>query len=185
MSEVPQKVMLTEQQQAVADYLKEIGVSYTPVFIPQNASRNAGKKERSINWQVTLSRGDKVISTAYMHVVGHIPNYSQFRRHTLDRSTQEYEASMRGRYFLYSKSGFSPTSFPLPKPIECDIIYCLLSDMSGTDQPFEEWASELGYDTDSRSAEEIYHACVKIGRDMRRLFKSAELAKLQELTQDY
>lgn len=41
------------------------------------------------------------------------------------------------------------------------VLDCLASDCSGIDSAsgFEEWASELGYDADSRKAENIYNAC--------------------------
>lgn len=44
-----------------------------------------------------------------------------------------------------------------PKP--GDVLNCLILDASGVDQPFEDWASDLGYDPDSRKAEAVYRAC--------------------------
>jgi hypothetical protein len=52
-------------------------------------------------------------------------------------------------------------------PQAYEVLGCLISDGSGTDQPFEEWASDLGYDTDSRQAERTYKACADAGRRVR------------------
>ena len=41
-------------------------------------------------------------------------------------------------------------------PTAADVLECLLSDLSGADDSFEDWASEFGYDPDSRKAEKIY-----------------------------
>lgn len=49
------------------------------------------------------------------------------------------------------------------------VLDCLLSDASGIDQDFESWASDLGYDTDSRKAEAIYKECQKQTEKLKRL----------------
>lgn len=46
---------------------------------------------------------------------------------------------------------------------------CLLSDAQSGEQDFEEFCSEFGYDTDSRSAEATWKACKKTATAMRRL----------------
>lgn len=45
------------------------------------------------------------------------------------------------------------------EPTAEDVLNALLSDASGYEnaQGFEDWASEYGYDTDSRKAEQTYH----------------------------
>lgn len=46
-------------------------------------------------------------------------------------------------------------------PSAADVLDCLLSDASSADQTFEDWAGDLGYDTDSRKAERTYAAVVR------------------------
>jgi hypothetical protein len=47
------------------------------------------------------------------------------------------------------------------EPTVEDVLDCLASDASTVDnaKSFEDWCSELGYDTDSRKAERTYRAC--------------------------
>ena len=52
------------------------------------------------------------------------------------------------------------------EPTAADVFYCLIMDWSGSECTFEEWADELGYDTDSRKAERIFKA---VQRQSRRL----------------
>ncbi len=51
-----------------------------------------------------------------------------------------------------------------------DLLCNLQRDIQGTEQDFESWASDLGYDTDSRAAEKIYRACKRCAEKLRRLF---------------
>ena len=69
-------------------------------------------------------------------------------------------------------------------PTAAGVLYCLLSDEDAIDQSFTDWASGLGYDTDSRKALAIYEACCDTGHEMRRLFTHAQRAELRELLQD-
>lgn len=65
-----------------------------------------------------------------------------------------------------------------------NVLYCLVSDAQSVDgvESFEEWASELGYDTDSRKAERAYNACKDTFLKMHQMF---DLEQLYELFQDY
>lgn len=50
------------------------------------------------------------------------------------------------------------------------VLECLLSDASVEyNRSFEDWAGDLGYDTDSRKAEKIYKACLKIAKKLHAL----------------
>jgi hypothetical protein len=70
----------------------------------------------------------------------------------------------------------------LPKLL--DVFGCLLSDSGSTDQPFEDWADELGYDSDSRKAERIYNACKATAEKLAKLFSASELNDLREIFAD-
>lgn len=52
-------------------------------------------------------------------------------------------------------------------PKVADVLYCLLSDAQGADQPFEDWASDYGFDSDSRKALAIYETCVATHKALR------------------
>lgn len=53
-------------------------------------------------------------------------------------------------------------------PTVADVLSCLISDASGSDQSFADWCGDLGYDTDSRSAERVYKDCQREARRLRR-----------------
>ncbi len=53
------------------------------------------------------------------------------------------------------------------QPDVADVLDCLLSDSDALERDFEEWASDLGYDPDSRTAERTYKACLKSGEKLK------------------
>lgn len=55
-------------------------------------------------------------------------------------------------------------------PDAADVLECLRSDALSVDgaADFETWASDLGYDTDSRKAHAAYRACLRIEHRLRR-----------------
>lgn len=63
------------------------------------------------------------------------------------------------------------------------VLYCLCSDASALNEgSFENWASSLGYDPDSKTAEKIYNACLKEAADLSFLFgRDCSLSEMIEL----
>jgi len=71
------------------------------------------------------------------------------------------------------------------KPKHSDILYCLAMDADVENQgSFEEWASNYGYDEDSRKAEKIYRACKEQTDDLKRVLGAELFDKLLECTED-
>ena len=66
---------------------------------------------------------------------------------------------------------FSQGSAHKKLPTLAEVLDCLASDASGVDnaQSFEDWASEYGYDTDSRKAEKTYNICVQQAQELKAL----------------
>ncbi len=60
-------------------------------------------------------------------------------------------------------------------PTASDVLDCLASDASTMDnaRSFEEWAGDLGYDEDSRTAERTFKVCEKQAEDLRALLRDA------------
>lgn len=173
------KTDYNDVKKAVADYLQGIGVTYTAVFVPQSASRNSTEKQPTLNWRVTLMPlTGKPMATDYSQGIGHVPGLKLFVHKTLHDESQIKAAAERG---------INPnTGKRLQPPHVADVIHSLLLDSGVNDAAgFEDWASEYGYDTDSRKAGEIYNACKLIARDFCRVLTAAQRAHLADLLQDY
>jgi hypothetical protein len=62
------------------------------------------------------------------------------------------------------------------EPELADVLDCLASDAASIENApnFEDWASELGYDTDSRKAEKTFKVCQKQAEKLRQLLYTDE-----------
>lgn len=75
---------------------------------------------------------------------------------------------------------FSMGSAHTKAPELAEVLDCLASDASGYEnaQGFEDWASDLGYDTDSRSAEKIWRAVERGAKQLKRVLGDAAYQQL-------
>ena len=63
---------------------------------------------------------------------------------------------------VYFSKGYGHNGKP---PNAEEVLSCLASDANGSDQDFESWAADLGYDPDSRRAERIHKTiCRQAGK---------------------
>lgn len=74
----------------------------------------------------------------------------------------------------FSKQRHQPRKTPTPY----DVLTCVEKNEPAT---FEEWCSELGYDSDSRKAEKVYQAVQVEWRKVQQFFSAAEIEQLQEI----
>ena len=66
------------------------------------------------------------------------------------------------------------------------VLWSLSMDSSVIDAGgFEQWAADLGYDTDSRKAEVIYRECLDIALKLRAALGNEAMRELAEAGQDY
>lgn len=183
-------------REAILRVAKELGLSMESHFVPFSQSRNKGDKTPSLNWQITLFKGDgtvaggrAILTTDYMAGSAHCPSYKQKHlsgTYLRDKAVAwECEHGQPARVFAENHIGKLPGAKPI-KPDFPDVLYALVSDASVLDSgSFEDWASEYGYDTDSRKAEGTYRACLEIALKLRNGIGEAGLADLQTAAQDY
>jgi len=183
------------------DLLEAMGIEYQAVFVPFSQSRNKDEKNKSLNWKVTIKRNRTELTTDYMKGSGHVPigklpKGSAYWHNTLKNEIINESCETGKRYDVSTaydghriianglQSRFRKGL--LPKPTLKEVLYSLIldSDVLNHDS-FESWAGDFGYDTDSREAEKIYQACLKIALKVNRMFSTGELEQLREFYQDY
>lgn len=163
-------------------------LEYRAEFVPQRFSRNAGDKNPSLNWRVILTakapHKAPPMVTDYMQGIGHMPGYSQ--RNNLAQSQDRALAAQYGTTGWRNGKRSVYLSRPIPAPLLRDVLYSLVLDAGVINAgSFENWASDYGYDTDSRKAEETYNQCLTIGRQLRALIGAKAMAELETIFQDY
>jgi hypothetical protein len=176
----------------------KLGLLVTSQFVPFSQSRNAAEKLPSLNWRVTLSTlspldGQRrvILTTDYMAGSGHAPSYKQtFGKRTVEdqdreaRVTWECENGRPAHKFVNVR--VRATGPATIEPNALDVIHSLVMDSDVLDSGgFESWASDLGFDVDSRKAEAIYRACLDIALKLRSAIGDAGLSALRTAFQDY
>ena len=103
------------------------------------------------------------------------PIISTIRKHPHSVSRiADKEANAAAIAWCAKRQGYAPTV--------ADLMGSLMQDGTAyfDAETFEEWASNFGYDIDSRKAESVYRACDTIGRALARAFDADELAALRD-----
>jgi hypothetical protein len=110
-------------------------------------------------WTITLSRGDKHMTFDYRTGIGHrrvpLRTFTAGKFTTAEKSRPE-------------RKGDRGLAIPCV-PSAYDVLSSVLSDASAENENFIDWCDNLGFDTDSRKAVDMYEACVRMGRDARRV----------------
>lgn len=189
----------------LANVIARLGLKVEAVFVPFGQSRNAKAdakpSDRSLNWKVTLRRYDLDANTRqptsysrdilwadYQAGIAHCPSYKRLKcdgmRWTLEQSEAiEYETE-KGK--AAPRRASMPIGGKAIEPNAVDVIYSLVRDSDVLDYgTFEDWASEFGYDSDSRKAESIYRSCLEIALKLRNGIGETNLSALREAAAEY
>lgn len=137
-------------QENFAALLNKHGLTITAVFVPYSRSVNAKQPKPwpSLNWTVTLRRNGRDITTGpYAQGEGHAPAYKQMRREGAGRTDTIY-AREKIDAQLETGRGVTP-----PSPVDVWAAYANDCDVLNAGG-FEQWADGLGFDRDSRKAED-------------------------------
>jgi hypothetical protein len=148
-----------------------------------------GKPWRGLTWRITISKGGReVIGTDYSTGIAHCPAYKapisrMGYQHSLMRDGAISHEIETGKTWVESFGGMGKRIDP---PAFAEVLASLAMDASVLDEAtFEDWASSLGYEPDSRKAEAIYRACLEIALRLRSALGDNGLSDLREAAEDY
>lgn len=162
------------------DILDTLGITIDATYLPHKTP--AGEQPR-LRWRVSVRRnGREFYSTEYAAGFAHSPEYQNGGGH--GRNGRGVTAAVVAECETGIRYG-DRLGRPVPPPDAADVVHCLLMDASGTDETFEDWAGNLGYDPDSRKAEGIFKACRDVAAALRRTFTHEELESLETAFVDY
>lgn len=182
---------MTTQTQDITAQLNEIGFTLETT----GPRGEVGDKDwPCIAYTVTLLyNGRAVLATPYQMGVGNVKPQSAKSIGSLTMEGQSlFEAWKRKPHANFvNKARWAEVAAAIARaqkiaPGLPEVLHSLLMDGGAHTQSlsFEDWASELGYDSDSIKAQSIYSACVEIGRQMARGIPRDVLDKARELVQD-
>lgn len=169
--------------------IDQLGLTYTATFIPTKQPADKVRHPQ-LHWICTFTKGQQSMTIPYREGCAHVVGYQQFHKNNYEKwlhdavireacETGVVRTNWKHDLCFYRK-------VKQPEPTLTDVLYCLVmdSDVLNT-SGFEEWAKNLGYDTDSRKAEKTYRACLEQSLQLKSLIGQAALDTLQEAFQDY
>lgn len=178
---------MSEASEKIQAAMDAQGLTVESVFVPFSQSRNAGNKDLSLNWRVTLKRnGREVVTTDYTAGAGHCPAYKLSMKEAGGRNSIMRHEMLRhecetGRVYRRYGPGVAKI-----EPDAVSVVWSLTRDADVLDAGgFEEWASEYGYDADSRKAEKIYRDCLDLALKLRAGLGDEGLRALREAGEGY
>ncbi len=186
-----------ENQETARDklnnFIKEKNLSLSSSFVPFSISRNSKEKHKSLNWKVTLSNGKEHLTIDYSKGVGHLPypdiSYANIQiKNIVSKQIDHAVENGNGLKVIINKNhaDLSLKQIKFPHPEMEEVLQCLVSDSNVRNYlSFEDWASDFGYDEDSRKAEKIYVESQKITSSFAKLVGGVDnITMLEELIQE-
>ena len=119
----------------------------------------------------------EVITTGYSQGIGHSELYKQG-----DDSAYQFKQLLNQANGI--THGMDKRRIPKP-PTIADVMYSLLLDDATDYVNFEDWADQIGYDTDSREAERTYKSCLDIGLAINARVPSSILDDARVILEDF
>lgn len=161
---------------AVSQYLAEQGVSFVAVALGQTKRDGWDCDE----WRATLTKraqsGGKMAELSQPFYTG--------LGHRKSKVRMPPDIARLGPRILARVEWENANLKPVA-PSAASVLYSLLLDAQGAEQPFDYWASDYGYDTDSIKALNIYNACCEVRRQVNAFFSHEQREKLRELLEDF
>lgn len=165
----------TATRKALLDCIDRLGLEYTAEFVPKRQPANKVRHPQ-LHWKITLKRGRATLTTPYTQGCGHVAKSDAGKNLTPYGIRRACETGM----LPPERTGRQPA------PKLADVLYCLVLDSDVLEHAdFESWASDCGYNTDSREAEKTYRACIENALQLRALIGDQTITTLRELFADY
>lgn len=169
---------MTEYQQQAVDFLRKtdakmeikfLGVSNNPNWREPNVYRN------TYRFTITTPRGfmDGMFYDSIRNTELHQMTYEDYAKKMYKAAWDCLRSHEQQKVRYALKQAQEEAT-----PNEYDILACLTK----TDpEDFESFCDEFGYDDDSRSAEQIWRACVKEYKQLTRIFTEKQMEELCEI----
>ena len=174
-------MLLNETNAAVRDFLLNNGISYEVKFRPTPQPDEKEGYKFQIHWYVFV--GGEMFE--YQTGIGFLPPSLK----KLGDTKYQGEFNTLRKACETGVGGVSMSSWVHKaeyQPKAADVLQCMLLDASADNNTdFADWAEELGYSADSKTAEEIYNNCIRTHRKLKKIFTPQQRLELQDLLHDY
>lgn len=162
-------------------------------FIPFARSRNKSEEMKSLNWTFRAARnGRKILEGYYSAGQAHCPAYAKrpgrgaHINHWKKAVSDECESGLIHRPPSHPEGAWIKTAEPVPSPRLAELLFSLALDSDVLHYTsFEDWATDMGIDTDSRRGEKAYRECLATALALRNSMGDGDFSELRELAAQY
>ena len=168
--------------QTLETFIKDNSLVMTTVEVPENPHMN-GMPNKSRHFHCTISQklgGGTTMQTYFSVGSGIVEHWvSEHGTRSWDAGGLNRQQYNKNRRTIAAQEFFEANAKRYPGPELADVLNCLASDSASVEQSdFEDWAADLGYDSDSRKALETYQICEKQAKKLRHLVGSQAFEEL-------
>ena len=174
----------TNYDQQANDFLSLTQTEFICSFLKHGKHFQNDKETRDI-YSITLKRGSRSYTFNFGQSLNNSGFYYTKGRQKIDLDRKFLDMPKQINWHIRNKvdssfmnNGKSDVVHYPVTPTAYDVLACLQKYDIGT---FEDFCSEFGYDTDSRSALKTYEACKEEFTNLQTLFTDSEIELLQEI----
>ncbi len=167
---------ITDYEKQAQDFLDKTGTKFEVEFIEYGIHFDGDKDKRDI-YRITLSRGGRSYSFNFgqsINCSGMYWLFGSYKRGVVHSKKEIMQSRIAGN--TSTREWDKNKDFKPPTPY--DVLTCLQKYDPDT---FENFCSEFGYDTDSRSAEKTYNAVMAEYINLKILYSDEELEQMAEI----
>lgn len=169
--------MNTYNQQAI-DFLNSTNTEFKAEFLKNALHFKNDKSTRDI-YKITFKRGNRKFSFEFGQS---LQNSTKLKDPYTGNEYTMSGASLKGNKRILDvdkyRSAVKLTEIKGTAPTAYDVLACLTKYEVGT---FEDFCSEFGYDTDSRTAKKTYKAVLKEYSNVCKIWSDSEIELMQEI----
>ena len=172
------KTIKSQYEIQAEKFIEKTGVKLEVKFLKFGKHFDSDTEKRDI-YHITMLRGEKDFSFNFGQSIANSHYYVDYhlKGRKYDCNGYSIGEEKGSNYCNIGKCDFV-TKVNGKKPTACDILACLTKYDPET---FEDFCSNYGYDTDSRSAEKIYNAVKTEWQNVKNMFSGKEIEELQEI----
>lgn len=160
-------------------------LAFEAVYISEAEKWGGTMDQWKLILTVSANKKHEVFAFDYWQGLGHRVGHFEERRNQITiggRSKLLHEAKKTHRVLTMNPTGHH--SYSVKVPTVADAMYCLLGERTHGED-FDGWASNFGYDTDSRKAFDIYLQCQDHEKQLNRLFTAEQVETIETILEDY
>lgn len=165
----------------LADFIKDTGITMTATPVPENPNMEpCDPKAERVHFHIVMEHDGRSCMTYFTVGIGMVERWA-LDSPTRHNRPSKNRAAAKGR-MTFPNGNLCRGSISWEEGMEIakeiyrpeleDVLSCIAGDAIDIERSprFEDWADEIGFDSDSRKAERTFNVCVKMTNDLRDFF---------------